>query len=197
MKNDRRTFRIHDSYFVLRNLSYLAHRGDWHNALVPTVNRAVSRLGTVRRPLSVPEYPLRYGVEQHDLLYEVGSYWEAAIYLIKGKIGARHMLTHLKLLESSPDRASFQDSLLLAVWNSHGQLKWLKAHLIREEYLAFTDVPQESHEHIRRYSTEIKNADLQWLANFVEQHHEEGLRYPNPYFGGTNPLHLGLVSTDP
>jgi hypothetical protein len=34
---------------------------------------------------------------------------------------------------------------------------------------------------------------LTWLAEFVRQHQGEGDSYPNPYFGGTNPLHLGYI----
>lgn len=78
-----------------------------------------------------------------------------------------------------------------------GQLKWLKAHLVRENALLLGLLPMHagsSSEELARAAKSVNDPELKWLTSFVEQHAEEGEKYPNPYFGGTNPLHLGLVS---
>ena len=83
--------------------------------------------------------------------------------------------------------------LFSAIWNSHGQLKWLKAYLVRNEAVAEgKSIAIDSAMPADTRDEDHRDGDLRWLAGFIEYHRQEGLAYPNPYFGGTNPLHLRL-----
>lgn len=196
MKPRCKQFEIDGKYFRFSMPLHLRRDEDWHNALIPVIDRLVIGKGSLERPLRVPTYPLQFFLERSQLLYELGSYWEGAIYFLRDKRRARELLSHVKMLEQTPDQEGFLDKLFLAIWNSHGQLKWLKAHLVREQYLTTSDVNHCSPDQIRRLANTSNNSDLEWLASFVEQHAGEGYMYPNPYFGGTNPLHLGLVKNE-
>lgn len=195
MKPTPKNVRIDDQEFVFRAPPHLREAEDWHTAYVPIVDAAFDTVGKRRKRGLLPAYPLIFSVDQHELLFELGSYWEGAIYCLARKLCARDLLQELRALEVRRVEAalSSKEQLFLAIWNSHGQLKWLRAHLIREQLLRDATIAQDSGAQIRRMAMATGNSDLEWLADFVCQHQDEGQRYPNPYFGGTNPLHLGLV----
>lgn len=192
MSEERDIFEICGKFYAYKPGPHLIGSCDWHNAMIPIIEELTTSSGTISRPTEIPAYPLCFP-RSPGLLFELGSYWEGAIYFLHEKIGSRDLLDSIKQLEVNRNSLSCLEEIFLRTWNSNGQLKWLKAHLIRDKFLSGSDINHEAHIEISRYAKIAMNYDLQWLAQFVEQHREEGLSYPNPYFGGTNPLHLGLV----
>lgn len=185
------TFSITDSRFYFRSAPHLTEDQDWHTAYIKIIHRILEGVKTQDALIELPAYPLLSALCCEDLLYEMGSYWEGALYFLKKIVDEPTSLSRLRFLEFSVanGHGTLEERLFLKIWNSHGQLKWLKAHLIREEKQALLWGVDD----LRTIADSLADEDLIWLANFVEQHEEEGEKYPNPYFGGTNPLHLGLV----
>jgi hypothetical protein len=110
--------------------------------------------------------------------------------------------TMLTELEHDPERLPGEDWQLFAhVWNSHNQLEWLKAFLLRETAIRDWDIGisyDSGPQGIRRFSaTSNHTEELDWLADFVERNESEQDAYPNPYFGGYNSLHLGFIIDEP
>ncbi|HMN22667.1 MAG TPA: hypothetical protein PKA16_14910, partial [Ottowia sp.] len=112
-------------------------------------------------------------------------------------LGYRSALEGIQNIESRISKdLGFKERLFLKIWNSHGQLKWLKAHLIRElalEQRIVTRGEDDSSAAYKAAGGASRDRRYIWLAEFIEQHLDEGRKYPNPFFGGTNPLHLGLI----
>lgn len=162
--------------------------------MVPIVNDLLRSKGTRARPYRVPAYPLVFSASNDDLLFELGCYWEGAIFYLHEVLHARSRLAKLKDIEErmSLNRAlTYDERLFQAIWNSHGQIKWLKAHEIRRELLSGASVDHGSAAEVSSLAETTGNRDLAWLGAFISQHAAEGQAYPNPYFGGSNPLHLG------
>jgi|GEM_PF-6719314 len=65
----------------------------------------------------------------------MGACWEGALYFLKQIIDEPTSLTRLRFVEFSIANGygTLEEVLFMAIWNSHGQLMWLKAHLKREE----------------------------------------------------------------
>ncbi|MCC5850224.1 MAG: hypothetical protein JJU29_19235 [Verrucomicrobia bacterium] len=141
--------------------------------------------------IELPAYPLLSAFSCEDLRFEMGSYWEGALYFICKILGESTPRAGLRAIEFAQvnEWYSLEEFLFLEIWNSHGQLKWLKAHLVREEKQDLLGYEED----LRTVANRLADEDLIWLAHFVEQHKDEGTKFPNPYFGGTNPLHLGLI----
>ena len=184
-------FDLSGSRFVFRPAPHLTKDQDWHTAYIEIIHRILEGVKTQDAPIELPAYPLLSALCCEDLLFEMGSYWEGALYFLKKIVDEPDSLSRLRFLEYSVanGHGTLEEFLFLKIWNSHGQLKWLKAHLIREERQGIL----WGDEDLRTVTERLADEDLIWLADFVEQHKEEGEKYPNPYFGGTNPLHLGLV----
>ena len=132
-----------------------------------------------------------------NALDEMAAYWEGCLYYLRFVLMQRNLLDAVEYAVSSANSLELDPywKVFLATWNSHGQLKWLRAHLTREDVARALagGVDFFSTEDIRRAVEVTPDARLRWLANFVEQHEDEGERFHNPYFGGSNPLHLGLI----
>ena len=168
---------------------------DWHAAYIEIITRFLDDAEVRNRDVQLPAFPLLSALSCNDLLFEVASYWEGALYFLCRVLGSSTPLRGLRAVEEAVtgDCACFREQLFMAIWNSHGQVKWLKAHLIREQKQQLLPCPISSCAEIRKAAQRHGDDDLFWLASFVEQHADEGEKYPNPYFGGMNPLHLGLV----
>lgn len=188
-------FKLGEREYVFRPPPHLRVGEDWHTAYVRIVDRLFDAGGKRGTRTSIPAYPLLFAADRWELTFELGAYWEGAIYCLSEKLDARDLRQGLADLErrAADGLVSTADQLFMAIWNSHGQLKWLKAHSIRERLLSFSDLQQDCPIQIRRLATAEKCRDLEWLAGFVDQHVAEGATYPNPYFGGTNPLHLAQI----
>ena len=172
MKPKPKNLRIDNQEFVFRAPPHLREADDWHTAYVSIVESAFDTFGKGRKRRLLPAYPLIFSLDQHQLLFELGGYWEGAMYCLARKLGARDLLQGLIALEERRAKAelSNNDQLFLAIWNSHGQLKWLRAHLMREQLLRDTTIAQDSGAEIRRLAMSTDNSDLLWLADFVCQH---------------------------
>jgi hypothetical protein len=172
-------WRFRDKWFYYTRPPHLKPGDDWHDAyrrLVLDWQNA-----DVRCPL--PQYPIETGDT-----FELGAYWEGAIYYTQTVLGftdIRRFLLEMDALSESLERWD----TFFRVWNSHGQLIYLTAFLIRR-------MLSENHKY-RLERSERDNWE-QRLSNFECQTHPQWVesgRLPNPYYGGGNPLHLGLILT--
>ena len=187
--NPSEIFDVSGRRFYFRPAPHLTEDQDWHTAYIEIIHRILEDVKTRDALIELPAYPLLSALCCEDLLFEMGSYWEGALYSLSRIVDEPTSLSRLRFLEYSVANGygTLEEFLFLEIWNSHGQLKWLKAHLIREEKQGLLEGGQE----LRAFAERHGDEDLIWLAHFVEQHQEEGGKYPNPYFGGSNPLHLG------
>jgi hypothetical protein len=190
------TFNFEGRDFYFKAAPHLrADHDDWHTAYAEIITRFLDDLNTESRRVQLPAFPLLSLPSSGDKLFEVGSYWEGALFFLCRVLGSSTPLNGLRSIESAiaQNCSSLEQRLFMEIWNSHGQLKWLKAHLIREEKQHLLPNPISSAAGIREAAAGHNDEELHWLSSFVEQHEDEGSKYPNPYFGGTNPLHLGLI----
>lgn len=203
--NSSKTFEIDGRSFCFKSAPHLTDGDDWHDAYIKIIDRFLQESESQTRPTLLPAYPLRFDKPEDfmELLFEMGSYWEGALYFLCQVIGARKPIEALRQVENSYKlcHANYLEKLFMAIWNSHGQLKWLKAFLVRmdaeeKRLLDFSkrnSLLSES-ELYREAGLKHQNSELLWLSAFVLQHEDEGNKYPNPYFGGGNSLHLGVIT---
>lgn len=162
---------------------------DWHTAYIGIIDEMIRQYrGNV--PVYMPTYPIRCEPVDSDIqdhcLYEIGAYWEGAIYFIQEILG----YTDIAYFLSDYFAGSFHNAsmwrLFHLTWDSRGQLRLLMAYLSR---YALSNVNESDPDHLksRRYEQLTE-----WLRDF-EQAYPNGIAYPNPYFGGENPLHLGMI----
>lgn len=189
--NPSEIFELFGRQFVFRPAPHLTKGQYWHTAYIGIIDSILEALKKSEKPIELPAYPLLSALACEDLLFEMGSYWEGALYCLRRIVDEPTSLSRLRFLEFSVANGygTLEERIFLAIWNSHGQLKWLKAYLIREEKQSLMDREAV----LRAVVEKLDDEYLRWLAKFEEQHAEEGEKYPNPYFGGSNPLHLGLV----
>jgi len=178
---------------------HLKDQSNWHDAYIDIINEILHGEGKLESPILVPAYPLIEYRNSFDAIFEMGSYWEGAIYFSNNVLGAtsRSMqITTVKRCLDSNFTSDFE-KLFAKIWNSQGQLCFLKAFLIREFY--------SNHEQCENTWEWERNTfltpsgiseDLEWLRTFIRNFQDEGSTYPNPFFGGKNPLHLGLISLE-
>lgn len=164
--------------FAYVNGPHLTKRDDWHQAY-----RSIISSWRSAEIAFLPRYPK----DTHDL-FEIGAYWEGALYYIQYILGFDRIDEFLKCLDDF-DHSSERWHTLFRVWNDDGQLELLKAFLIRE---MLNDVDKY---HIE---SAARSDYVKWLCSFERTHEPYGeccskLLPPNPYFGGNNPLHLGSI----
>ena len=196
------TFEIAGRFYCFKSAPHLTAGFDWHDAYIDIIDRFLYESTTRTRPAELPAYPLRFDNPEDgmDLLFEMGAYWEGALYFLYRIVSTREPLEKICQIEEScrvgHDNCSERERLFLTIWNSHGQLKWLKAFLIRRSngFEIGSEGYTISSEKLHEAGVKHQNKDLLWLSSFVYQHEDEGVKYPNPYFGGGNSLHLTLIS---
>jgi hypothetical protein len=182
---------------------HLREGEDWHYAYISKIETMLTELE--HDIVFAPEYPVlcQRPLDYMDLLFETGAYWEGAIYFLKSVLNQDNFLDAIeRALSPNPERLPGEDWQLFAhVWNSHNQLEWLKAFLLRETAIRDWDIGisyDSGPQGIRRFSaTSNHTEELDWLADFVERNESEQDAYPNPYFGGYNSLHLGFIIDEP
>ncbi|HCV02746.1 MAG TPA: hypothetical protein DG048_08880 [Pseudoalteromonas sp.] len=178
---------------------HLRKSDDWHDAYIDKINEILNASGNEDKPIAVPLYPIMYQEDRMSVVFEVGSFWEGAIYYFNKVLNATTIEAQLTAIEHclSSDQLSEEEQLFLRIWNSHGQLKFLKAFLIRALF-ANDERCGNSWEWNYDESKVPMGVDekLEWLKNFIYFHKDEGAKYPNPFFGGQNPLHLGLINLE-
>lgn len=159
---------------------HLEPEDDWHMAY----QKLVLKWEDAGDRCPIPQYP----IETRDT-FELGAYWEGALFYIQKILGFTDIRRFLTEHDSIREPSETWD-LFFHVWDNHGQLRDLLAFLIRR-------LLTESHKYdlnqAERHSWECRLQDLENRA-----HHRwlENGKPPNPFFGGNNPLHLGLILAD-
>jgi len=162
------------------------NKNDWHTAYQKVV-RDMADQYRESTPVFVPNYPVPESTRPSEGCYgvhcEVGAYWEGAIYFIQEILGYTDVVSFLSdSFTGNHDKSTLWKTFELT-WNSRGQLELLLAFLIRYAL----NKPQECNPGHHR-STQLE----EWLRDF-DARYPRGIKYPNPYFGGSNPLHLGPI----
>ena len=179
------------------------HTLSLHDALpisyIKKIKKILRGKGTKSIPILIPSYPLAEYRDSFDAVFEMGSYWEGAMYFLHNVLGATSKSMQIATVKRCLDNdcESHFEKLFLKIWNSQGQLCFLKAFLIREYYSNHEQC--ENTWEWERDTSLIPSGiseDLEWLRTFIRNFRDEGSKYPNPFFGGQNPLHLGLISLE-
>ncbi|PTB92235.1 hypothetical protein C9974_13170 [Marinobacter sp. B9-2] len=158
---------------------HLKSGDDWHEAY----KRLVLMWQEDKHSCPLPQYPIDTGDT-----FELGAYWEGAIYYIQTILGFTDIRRFLSAMETLSERPEHWDVFFL-VWNSEGQLIYLIAFLTRRllaEPQKYLMEPSERDDWEQR---------LRSLECQMNHHWIQSGRPPNPYYGGGNPLHLGLILT--
>lgn len=139
---------------------------NWHTAYQPIIDSI--RETEIRR---FPKYPSH----TKDLSAHA-AYWEGAVYYLKT------IMNYSSEKDYISDRINTNSrwEQFEIIYNSQGQLHLLDAHMAR---VALDNDSQEMSEQLK---VECKSSlrDIQLL------YQEDEYPFPNPYFGGHNPLHL-------
>ena len=162
--------------YIYANPRHLTNNDDWHTAYISIINDF--------RSADIAKFPI-YPINNGNI-YELGAYWEGAIYYIQHILYIHRIddfLTQLNRHSGTSERWSS----FFKIWDNFGQLIYLKAFLIRC-LLKQSDKYQLSEHEQTQWQI--------WLNKFEEKHSESNGAKPqfhNPYFGGSNPLHLGGI----
>lgn len=151
---------------------------DWHTAYHSIINDWRSS-----ETIQLPAYPF-----ETNCLYEHGAYWEGAIYYIQTILGFTRIDDFLVALER-PDPNSEHWACLRWTWDSQGQFIYLKAFLVRHMLKDREKYPMDQQIH-GKWDKWLKGIETFHSCLSTAAH-----PLPNPYFGGSNPLHLGLAFT--
>ena len=192
-------FSINNKHYQYISAPHLSDGDDWHDAYIKKIKKILRGKGTKGVPILVPSYPLAEYRDSFDAIFEMGSYWEGAIYFLHNVLGATSKSMQVATVKRCLDNDFISDfeKLFSKIWNSQGQLCFLKAFLIREYYSNHEQC--ENTWEWERDTSLIPSGiseDLEWLRTFIRNFQDEGSTYPNPFFGGKNPLHLGLISLE-
>lgn len=144
-------------------------KGDWHVAFYPLIDSM--------HKTRIPRFP-KYPSHTTDL-FAHAAYWEGAIYYIRTKMGYRCEHHYIKDRVYTNSRwKEFE-----AIFDSDGQLHLLDSHLARVA-LKYSSA---------RLSEALKKECQDSITNVRLMYQECDYKYPNPYFGGENPLHLARL----
>jgi hypothetical protein len=154
---------------------------DFRGGLIETVHKIVCN--------SCNEFP-----ERPSELFDAVAYWESACYFMtcilawsnpakgllcwyENNISCRND-SYLKLLKDIWDYDGHFDLLAAWFWSKNGFLLW-KTFI----------TPMLRNADSGLFSPVHLSPDLRWWQEFNNRHRKPP-KYPNPYFGGYNPLHL-------
>lgn len=190
-------FSINNKHYQYISAPHLTGDIDWHDAYIEKIKRILNGKGLQGDPISVPAYPLVEYRDQSEAVFEFGSYWEGAIYYLNTVLDATTTSMQLAIVKRciNKEYTSDNETLFSKIWDSHGQLTFLKAFLIREFY-RYQEGYEDSWEWEKRPNMIPRGIsdDLEWLRDFIFSYSNERKKHPNPFFGGENPLHLRLIS---
>ena len=123
-------------------------------------------------------------------LEEFVAYWDALDYIVRCVLGWADPSTGLRWWYAEGCKLTGDPwlDLITRHWNDEGQLAFYAAHLWRglntgleQEPLSWETMTQQA-----------SAGDLQWWTDF----HRMGRPWPfDPFYGGTNPMHLGMAET--
>ncbi|MFA3793175.1 hypothetical protein AB6T38_18860 [Aliiglaciecola sp. SL4] len=143
---------------------------DWHTAyrpLIDSINKS-----------EISQYP-QYPIHSNETI-EHGAYWEGAIYFLSSVMRYKSEVDYIRdRIQTTSRWKEFE-----AIFNSEGQLHLFDAHMAR---VALKDNPDKLTAHVKQ-TCEESLRDIQLM------YQRTPYKYPNPYFGGNNPLHLTALS---
>ena len=174
----RTLWQVGDRCFFFTSPPHLKRDDDWHNAYIFLMANARN----TGQYWPAPYYPLA----THDI-FEIGAYWEGAIFYIQAVLGFTRIDDFLTTLRTQP-RDSERWQIFLHIWNSDGQLDTLVAFLVRT-------MLRDS----EKYSLKMpdKLYWTRWVQAFENTNREQWVakgKPPDPFFTNKgNPLHLGMI----
>lgn len=139
---------------------------DWHASYYPVIDSM--------HKTKIPRFP-KYPSHTTDLIAHA-AYWEGAIYYLRKKLGYR--CEHHYIKERVYTNSRWRE--FETIFDSEGQLHLLDSHLARVA-LKYSEA---------ELSEPLKKECRESLTNVRLMYQECDYKYPNPYFGGENPLHL-------
>lgn len=147
---------------------------DWHVAHLNIVTNITSQSVWV-----LPEYPAK----TLDVT-EMGAYWEGAVYFVFKHLRITSLQDFLLFLEDKPEKYPM-GIWFYRIYDSSSQLDFFVAFVVRE-------LLQKSKDN------NLSNLQIRWqkwLKYFENKHrpNKGEPHYYNPYYGGNNPLHLGMI----
>lgn len=142
---------------------------NWHTAYQPVIDAT--------RAAEIPKFP-KYPSNTKDL-FAHAAYWEGAIYYLKTVMKYSSEKDYISDRISTNSRwEEFE-----VIYNSEGQLHLLDAHLARVALQFYS----------KGMSKQIKFECIKSLNNIKLLYQEDAYPFPNPYFGGDNPMHLARL----
>ena len=139
---------------------------DWHTAYQPIINAL--------KDSRVPRFP-KYPSHSNDLFVH-GAYWEGAVYYLHAILGFESETEYIESRASQAERLS----VFSTIFDSEGQLDLLDAYFSRV-------VLKESRSRLNHKAQQFCQ---QTIERVEATYRLKPCRFPNPYFGGNNPLHL-------
>ncbi|RDV29109.1 hypothetical protein DXV75_01200 [Alteromonas aestuariivivens] len=169
-------FELNGRHFYFVEGRHLNPDDDWHTKYIDIINGF-----RIAKIAAFPAYPV-----DSKSIFEIGAYWEGAIYYISAILGYRNIHEFVTDADNPPP-SSERWSTFFAIWNSEGQYEFLKAFLVKKmmgypECKLSDDDPMQ---HWLRFLEEFESSLTTITSRTYRTH--------NPYFGGSNPLHLGLI----
>lgn len=144
---------------------------DWHTAHQKIIDES--------RRSQIPRYP-KYPSHTDDL-FEHGAYWEGAVYYLNTVMSYTNEADYISDRISTTSR--WEEFEL--IYNSEGQLHLLDAHMARVALK----------EHKAQMSPKTIQNCLQSIDDIKLLYRDTPYPFPNPYFGGGNPLHLAHLKS--
>jgi len=183
---------------------HLIYLDNWHTAYKKRIIREIYNFVVTPRNDStpLPDYPVRSDIcnerdfDRLDFVFECGAYWEGAIYYLRRSLNQQNLLEGIdKVISSEVENLpNILWKIFAHIWNRYDQLKWLKAFLVRRDY--GSDIPEgleAGYVVIERVLADPQVPEpVKWLTTFVHDHPKDEHQYPNPFYGGYNPLHLDI-----
>jgi len=126
----------------------------------------------------IPFFP-KYPSNTRDIITH-GAYWEGAVYYLKTVMKFSNEAEYIRERISTTTR--WEEFEL--IYDSDGQLHLLDAHMARVALVKFKS---------RMSAKTIKICDKS-ISDIKLMYRETPYPYPNPYFGGDNPLHLASLN---
>jgi hypothetical protein len=147
--------------------------GNWHAAYQPVIDAI--------RTAEIPKLP-KYPAHTKDTIPHA-AYWEGAVYYLTTVMNYDCEIDYIRDRVYTNSRwEQFE-----LIYNSEGQLHLLDAHMARVALSSDEQVLPEK----LRIECESSLRDIKLL------YREKKYFFPNPFFGGYNPMHLTSLSASP
>ena len=141
-------------------------KNDWHTAYRPIINAL--------KDSRIPRFP-KYPSHSNDLFVH-GAYWEGAVYYLHTILRFESEVEYIEYRASQAERLS----VFSTIFDSEGQLDLLDAYFAR---VVLTEASS-------RLNHKTQQFCKQTIDKVEATYRLKACLFPNPYFGGDNPLHL-------